>query len=228
MVDTGVKGRVIGLLAGTTPIKETPEQTDVRANSTSDTDAQQQALQVLTLAQRTAEDHVADAHRQAEEICTEARVTAQQIVRDAETRASDLRWQADKALTEARAAAEKMGREARKNTEEMRHSADKILADARAKADEIADDAHAKADEMKQQAQQRYEDVVGSLAGKRAALQEQIEALEVFDREYRNRIGTFLQSQLRALWLNQPQVDGELESAEQPPDQSDTKPEKKK
>lgn len=222
MVDTGVKGRVIGLLAGTTPILETSEQTEMRTSNSSDADAQQQALQVLTLAQRTAEDHVADARRQAEGICAEARATAQQIIREAETRASDLRWQADKALTEARTTAEKIDREAREHTEEISHNADRILADARAKADDVAREAHANAEELKQQAQQRYDDIVGSLAGKRAALQQQIEALEVFDREYRARLATFMQSQLRALWLDEPEVAGDLDTSEDTSEQSDT------
>jgi hypothetical protein len=50
------------------------------------------------------------------------------------------------------------------------------------------------------------------------SLQQQIEALELFDREYRARLTAFMQGQLRALWVDQPQVDGELEQADvQPP-----------
>jgi hypothetical protein len=37
--------------------------------------------------------------------------------------------------------------------------------------------------------------VVGSLAARREALQQQIEALERFDREYRARLQAFMQSQ---------------------------------
>jgi cell division septum initiation protein DivIVA len=215
-----MKGRVIGLLAGTPPVREIPEQAEGRSSGSSGADAQRHALQVLTLAQRTAEDHVANAHRQADKICAEARATAEQIVRDAETRAGDLRWQADKALAEARATAEQIGREARAHTEEVRRNADMILADARTRAEEIAKDAHAKADDLKHQAQQRYQDVVGSLAGKRETLQQQIEALEQFDREYRTKLTTFLQSQLRALWPDEPQVIGELDAVT--PERSDT------
>jgi 2-hydroxychromene-2-carboxylate isomerase len=56
------------------------------------------------------------------------------------------------------------------------------------------------------QAQQRYEDVVGGLSARREGLQQQIEALERFDRDYRGRITSFMQTQLRALWADQPQV----------------------
>ena len=65
------------------------------------------------------------------------------------------------------------------------------------------------ADELGQQAQQRYDDVVGSLAAKREALQHQIEALELFDRDYRARLTAFLQNQLRTLWVDEPQVDAD-------------------
>jgi len=59
------------------------------------------------------------------------------------------------------------------------------------------------------QAQQRYEDIVGSLAAKREALQRQIEALEQFDGDYRARLTTFMQNQLRALWVDEPRVNEE-------------------
>ena len=48
------------------------------------------------------------------------------------------------------------------------------------------------------------------LATKREALQQQIEALEQFDREYRSRLTTFMQNQLRALWVDEPQVSAEI------------------
>jgi hypothetical protein len=53
--------------------------------------------------------------------------------------------------------------------------------------------------------------MVGNLAAKREALQQQIEALQEFDREYRTRLLTFMKAQLRALWVDEPQVDGEIE-----------------
>ena len=85
------------------------------------------------------------------------------------------------------------------------------MADARARAEEIAKEAQANADELKDQAQQRYQDVVGSLATKREALQQQIEALENFDRDYRSRLQIFMQNQLRALWIDQPQVGSDMD-----------------
>jgi hypothetical protein len=64
--------------------------------------------------------------------------------------------------------------------------------------------------------------VVGSLGTKREALAQQIEALEQFDREYRSRLTAFMQGQLRSLWVDQPQVAGNL--PEQPLVQQITAP----
>jgi cell division septum initiation protein DivIVA len=169
-----------------------------------------QALQVLTLAQRTAEEHVARAHHQADKIRTDALAAAEQIARDAQVHAHNVRREADKILADARAAAEQIARESHARTEEARSTAEKIVADARAAAGQIADDARANADHLNLQARQRYDDVVGSLGTKRESLQQQIEALEQFDREYRSRLTSFMQGQLRALWVDQPQVNGEL------------------
>jgi len=201
-----MKDRVKGLLGTAPPGSESPEQPDAPPVAFADPNAQRQALQVLTLAQRTAEDHIHNAHRQADKICADARAIAEQIVRDAEAHVHDLRRQADKALSEARATATQIARDGQANADNARRSAEKVLSEARAQAEEIGKGARANADELKHQAQQRYQDVVGSLATKREALQQQIEALEQFDRDYRARLTNFMQAQLRALWVDEPQV----------------------
>ncbi|WP_430790121.1 hypothetical protein [Actinoplanes sp. G11-F43] len=170
-----------------------------------------QALQVLALAQRTAEEHVASAQHHADKIRTDALAAAEQIARDAQAHANNVRREADRVLAEARAGAEQMARDAQARAEEARRTAEKIVADARSRAETIGSDAHAGAEQLKQQAQQRYDDVVGSLGAKREALQQQIEALEQFDREYRGRLTGFMQSQLRALWVDAPQMNEYVE-----------------
>jgi cell division septum initiation protein DivIVA len=220
VTDSWMKGRVKGLLGGASlvnePVNESQKQTDAPSDTRAHPDAQRQALQVLNLAQRTADEHVASAHRQAEKICANARGTAEQIVRDAETHAQELRREADKALSEARASAAQMAQDAQAHADSARRNADKALADARLQADEIAKNAQASADELEHRAQQRYEEVVGGLAAKREALQRQIEALEQFDRDYRARLTTFMQAQLRALWVDQPHVEGDKEQPDPP------------
>lgn len=168
-----------------------------------------QALQVLSMAQRTAEEHVRSAHQQADKIRADAVASAEQIAHDADMHAQHVRREADKVLAEAHAAAEHAARETQTRVEEAQRNADRIVSKARTQADAIAANAEQNAEELKQQAQMRYDDVVGSLGVKREALQQQIEALERFDREYRARLTAFMQAQLRALWVDQPQVTGE-------------------
>jgi cell division septum initiation protein DivIVA len=208
-----MKGRVKGLLGGTFPANESPDQmnTPAAAPPPAPADAQRQALQVLNLAQRTAEDHVASAHGQADKICADARATAEQMIRDVQVHAHNLRREADKALSDARKSAEQMARDAKSHAENAQRNADKVLSDALARAEEMAKKAQANADQLDHQAQQRYEDVVGGLAAKREALQQQIEALEQFDQDYRARLTAFMQAQLRALWVDQPQANAEIE-----------------
>jgi cell division septum initiation protein DivIVA len=117
-------------------------------------------------------------------------------------------------LAEARAASEQAARDARASSDEARRSGDQILAEARAQAEAVVGEAKGHAEQLRLQAQQRYEDSVGSLRAKREALQQQIEALGVFDREYRARLTSFMQGQLRSLWADQPQVGDELPAAE--------------
>jgi cell division septum initiation protein DivIVA len=211
VTDNRMKDRVKVML-GTSPDGATSEHALVNTNSVPG--LPNQALQVLTMAQRTAEEHVATAHQQADKIRTDALGAAEQIARDAQIHAHNVRREADKVLFDARAASEQNARDARAAAEEAQRHAEKIVADAQARADAVAEEARANSEHLRVQAQQRYDDVVGSLGNKREALQEQIEALEHFDREYRGRLTSFMQGQLRALWVDQPQVTGELEDPE--------------
>jgi DivIVA domain-containing protein len=53
-------------------------------------DGEQQALRVLMMAQRTADDHVSDARHEADKLLTEARTKADELTRDARTKAEAL------------------------------------------------------------------------------------------------------------------------------------------
>jgi cell division septum initiation protein DivIVA len=195
-----MKGRVKGLFGGASPDSDQVETTHVIA----DPDAQRQALQVLVLAQRTADEHVASARHHADKIRADALATGEQIARDAQAHAEGARREANKALSDARARAEHVVGEAQAHADGARRDAEKILSDARARAEQVAKQAQANAEGLEREAQQRYQEVVGSLAGKRAALQQQIEALQQFDRDYRARLRTFMQGQLQALGVDEP------------------------
>jgi cell division septum initiation protein DivIVA len=207
--DSQMRARVKAVIGGTAPEGATSEHPALPGGPT----RPDNALQVLTLAQRTAEEHIAAANRHAEKIRTDAKATADQSARDAQVHAHNVRCEADKVLTDARATSEQAARDARIRADEAQRKADQILAHANAQAQKIVGDAQGHAEQLKSQAQQRYEDSVGSLIAKRESLQQQIESLEHFDSEYRKRLTSFMQGQLRALWADQPEVTLELIAA---------------
>ena len=179
-----------------------------------DLNAQHQALQVLTMAQRTAEEHLDGARREAEQIRAGAHAEAAQIVSKAQAHADALHDQAEKIIAEARAEAESIAQSAEAFAGETERNASDMLAEAQGRSEKIVQQARASAHDIKQRAEQIYEDVVGGLTAKRQALQQQIEALERFDHEYRSRLTGFMQQQMRALWVSQPQVEAEAEVEE--------------
>jgi vacuolar-type H+-ATPase subunit H len=205
LADNGMKNLVKGLLTAPPMLGDHREQIDGQP----DPRREHQALQVLTLAQRTADDHIATAREQAEKICGDARANAEQIIHDAQAHAQVLHQKAEKALSDAHTTAAQIARDARTRADAAQRKSEEILAEAKQRATELDEKAQTNAAELKVQAQQRYDDVVGSLAMKREALQRQIEALEHFDRDYRTRLTTFMQTQLRALWVDEPEVSPE-------------------
>jgi cell division septum initiation protein DivIVA len=175
-----------------------------------------QALQVLTMAQRTAEQHVADANRDAEKIRAAAQAEADVVAQKARDHADKVRGDAARTMSEARAAAEQASRDAERSKAEAQRQAELIVAEARTEADRITGAAQDDAEQLRLQAQRRYDDFVGGLTAKRESLQQQIEALEEFDRDYRARLMAFMQAQLRALWVDQPEVEAPtLDEAEE-------------
>jgi cell division septum initiation protein DivIVA len=200
VADSRIKGRVKGLLGG-------PSPDDIQVDLTPglpDPEAQRRALQVLTLAQRTADEHVASAQHQADNIRAAARASAEQIARDAQAHADLARQEAGKAVADARAMAEQITRDAQAHADGVRRDAEEVVAAARAKATEVDKDAQLRAAGLDREAQQRFDDVVGTLETQRDALQQQIEELQQFDRDYRSRLRTFMRGQLDALGDEEP------------------------
>jgi cell division septum initiation protein DivIVA len=201
--DARVEERAKAIIAGLAAETATTEHPVVAPRSAT---TPTNALQVLTMAQRTAADHLAAANGQADKIRDDAQATADQILHDAKADAQEIRREAEKVLAEARAAAQQAADDLRKQAAEAKSTADQVVAEARAQAAGIGQEAREHADELQQRAQQKYDDSVGSLTARREALQQQIEALERFDGEYRARLASFMQGQLRALWPDRPQV----------------------
>jgi DivIVA domain-containing protein len=160
------------------------------------TEGQEAALRTLLLAQRTADEAVA-----------EARAEAAQIVQAAETEAEQLRTssreEAERTVAEARAEAERTLTAARSEAEQLRASsreeADRTLGDARSEAERSVTGAREQATAMEQQAAARVQAMTGDLEVRRTTLQAQIEELRAFEREYRTRLRAYLENQLRDL-----------------------------
>lgn len=167
------------------------------------------ALHVLAMAERTAEEHLRAVHQAAEELKAEARAAAERISQEAETRRQQIREQADQLLEDTRKTVEQQLGEARGRAEELEREAREVLAKARAEAERTDAAARADAEKLRRSAQFRHDHVVGGLEATRESYQQQIEALAKFDHEYRARLATFMQSQLRSLWTDQPHVDDE-------------------
>ncbi|GIH04770.1 cell wall synthesis protein Wag31 [Rhizocola hellebori] len=82
---------------------------------------------------------------------------------------------------------------------DARREADKVLGEARSKAEEVTREARAKADALERDARQRHQEAISGLDAKRTALQQHIDTLKQFEREYRTRLKAYLESQLRDL-----------------------------
>jgi cell division septum initiation protein DivIVA len=204
--DNRIKDRVNGLVAdGPAASQPEPAPAAGQARPTEQPEAgvgdarDRLSLHMLTLAQRTAEEHIASAHQTAETIHAQAQATAERIVREAQARAAAELREAEEARSKARAAVEQMARDAKAQADQAQRSADMIISEARAQAEQIAADAQAQAEELDTRAQLRHEDFVGTLAAKQQAVQQQVQSLEQFDRDYRSRLVTFMRAQLRAL-----------------------------
>jgi DivIVA domain-containing protein len=132
------------------------------------------ASRMLALATETADRYVNEAKTQAEQMLTSAKSNS------------------DRMLGDARAKSEQMVAEAK-------HRADSMVGDARTRAETMEREARAKAAALEQDAERRHHEVMGTLEEKRSSLERKIEELRTFEREYRTRLRSYLESHLRDL-----------------------------
>ena len=167
------------------------------------------AMEVLVMAQRTAEEHIRTTRLEAENIRARALASAGEVLRDAESYAEDIRRKAEQILAEANNAAQSVTRNAQERADEIEQRAMLVMSDARSRAERIGSEARVSAEEVRRQARTEYDDVLERLQAGRAALLRQIESLEQFDRDYRLRLLGFMQEQMRSLWADNPRVLGD-------------------
>ncbi|HEV2343941.1 MAG TPA: DivIVA domain-containing protein [Actinocrinis sp.] len=85
---------------------------------------------------------------------------------------------------------------------EARNEANKIVGEARTRADGMEREARGKADALERDAQEKHRVAIGTLEQARASLERKVEDLRAFEREYRQRLKSYLESQMRQLESN--------------------------
>lgn len=78
-------------------------------------------------------------------------------------------------------------------------TADEHIAEARTQADRIIGEARTRADQLKREAEDKHRQTIGSLETERSGLERKVEQLRAFEREYRGRLKSYLEGQLREL-----------------------------
>jgi DivIVA domain-containing protein len=112
--------------------------------------------------------------------------------------------QAAKVLGLAQEMADRLTAEAKSEADTMlsdaRNKSEQLLSDARAKSDGLVNDARSRAETMLNDARTRAETLERQSRDKAAqVLEKKIDELRTFEREYRTRLKTYLESQLRDL-----------------------------
>jgi DivIVA domain-containing protein len=132
------------------------------------------AAKVLSLAQEMADRLTSEAKAEADAMVGKARTTSEQL------------------LFTARAKADAMATEVRTRAETM-------LEGARTKAEALDRQSREKAAALERDAARRHSEIIAALNQEKSTLEKKIDELRVFERGYRTRLKTYLNSQLREL-----------------------------
>jgi DivIVA domain-containing protein len=120
---------------------------------------------------------------------------------------------AERLTSEAKVEADTMLSDARNKSEllsEARTKSDGLVNDARARAETMLNDARTRAETLERQsrdkaaklvgdAERQQTEIIGSITRDKTVLEKKIDELRTFEREYRTRLKTYLESQLRDL-----------------------------
>jgi DivIVA domain-containing protein len=116
---------------------------------------------------------------------------------------STAKAESDKMLADARANADQILGEARNTADttvaEARQRADAMLADAQTRSEAQLRQAQEKADALQADAERKHSEIMGTINQQRTVLEGRLEQLRTFEREYRTRLKTYLESQLEEL-----------------------------
>ncbi|MBX7431686.1 DivIVA domain-containing protein [Mycobacterium sp. Y57] len=137
-----------------------------------------------------------DQHLRAAKVLSLAQDTADRLTGSAKA-------ESEKMLADARAQADAMVTEARQTAEatvaDARQRADAMLADAQTRSETQLRQAQEKADALQADAERKHSEIMGTINQQRTVLEGRLEQLRTFEREYRTRLKTYLESQLEEL-----------------------------
>jgi DivIVA domain-containing protein len=133
-----------------------------------------QVAKVLSMAQEMAERLTAEAKSEADSMLGDARTKSEQLLSEARTKSDGL-------VNDARSRAETM------------------LNDARTRAETLERQSRDKAASLVGDAERKQNEIIGSITREKTVLEKKIDELRTFEREYRTRLKTYLESQLRDL-----------------------------
>ena len=145
--------------------------------------------------------------QQAAPVSEESHIKAAKVLSLAQDTADRLtgtaKAESEKLLADARAQADAMVSEARQTAEttvtEARQRADAMLADAQTRSESQLRQAQEKADALQADAEHKHSEIMGTINQQRTVLEGRLEQLRTFEREYRTRLKTYLESQLEEL-----------------------------
>jgi DivIVA domain-containing protein len=133
-----------------------------------------QAAKVLGLAQEMADRLTAEAKNEADGMLADARTKSEQLL-------SEARNKSDGLVNDARSRAETM------------------LNDARTRSETLERQSRDKAAQLVGDAERKQSEIIGTIQRDKSVLEKKIDELRTFEREYRTRLKTYLESQLRDL-----------------------------
>lgn len=161
--------------AAPAPVAQAPSPTPAPAAETAaKPDHNVQAAKIIGLAQEMADRVTGEAKSEADQLLAEARTQSEAMVTDAKTKA-------DTTIGDARTRSEAM------------------LADAKTRAEALQRQAKEKADALNADAERKHAEQMATIGSQRTTLEKQLDELRTFEREYRTRLKTYLESQLQEL-----------------------------
>ncbi len=141
-------------------------------------------------------DQGGDHHVQVAKVLSMAQEMAERLTSEAKSEAdgmlSDARNKAEQLLSEARAKSDGLVNDARARAETM-------LNDARTRAETLERQSRDKASKLVGDAERQQAEIIGGITRDKSVLEKKIDELRTFEREYRTRLKTYLESQLRDL-----------------------------